>query len=338
MKTHINKETLFNYFAGGATALQKQLIDEWAREENNREFFFKCLSLWETQHLQYQANTFAALERHRQRIQNQSSDKLTSLPETCLTRSVIRRIIPSWFIWMIAASVGILFVLGGISFKDDILSVMYRTAFGETRTIHLPDGSRVTLNANSSLRVPRFSFGAKTREVRLQGEADFAITHTFDNRHFVVRTDKHFDVLVLGTQFLVNTREKEEKVLLEKGNVKLLYREGNASKQLLMKPGNLVTFDPVGHIRLQQTARPKDYTAWKEHRFVFAETTLADISRLFAESYGIQVQIEDKALSQWTISGSFTAYSADELIETLTSASNLRYQRQDNTITLSEKP
>jgi len=338
METQITRETLFSYFTGGATALQKQLIDEWARNEDNREFFFECLALWETQHLQYQANTLDALERHQQRIQNQSDDKLAPMSEPASDRSVVRRIMPFWFGRMIAASIGVLLLLGGIYFKDDVFSVTYRTPFGKTRTVQLTDRSRVTLNANSSLQVPRFGFGAKTREVRLNGEAEFSIAHTPDNRHFVVRTDKHFDVVVLGTKFLVNTREKEAKVLLEKGKVQLLYKEGDASRQLMMKPGNLVTFDQAGHISLKETLKPQDYTAWKEHRFVFAETTLSDIGQLFAETYGIHLQINDKALSQWTISGSFTAYSAEELIETLTSASNLRYQRQDNTIIISEQP
>lgn len=338
MKNQITKEALFNYFAGGATALQKQLIDEWAKDESNRELFFECLALWEIQNLQYEANTQDALECHRQRIHNQSANQSALSPEPDPGKIVFGRIMPSWFGRMLAASVGIVLLLSGFFFKDDVLFATYRTAFGETRTILLTDGSQVTLNANSSLQVPRFKFGQKTREVRLNGEADFSITHTSDDQHFVVRTDKHFEVVVLGTEFLVNTRDKESKVVLNKGRVELLYQEGNASRQLMMKPGNLVTFDQVGRISLKQTPKPQDYTAWKEHRFVFAETTLSDIRRLFAENYGITLQIADKALSQWTISGSFTAYSAEELIETLTSASNLRYQKQGNTIVISEEP
>ncbi len=338
MKNNITKATLFNYFAGGASALQKQLIDDWAKDENNREFFFECLSQWEIQNLQYEVNVQDALERHQQRIHHQPVNNSARLPEPVSGNLVERRIIPSWFGGIMAASVGIVLLLGGFFFKDDVLFTTYHTAFGETRSVLLTDGSLVTLNANSSLQIPRFGFGQKTREVRLNGEADFFITHTPDDRHFVVRTDKHFDVVVLGTEFLVNTRDKESKVVLNKGKVQLLYQEGNAEKQLTMKPGNLVTFDQKGHLSLKQTLRPQDHTAWKEHRFVFAETTLSDISRLFAENYGITLQITDKALSQWTISGSFTAYSAEELIETLTSASNLRYQKQGNTIVISEEP
>ena len=57
---------------------------------------------------------------------------------------------------------------------------------------------------------------------------------------------------MLGTEFLVNTREKAKKVVLNKGKVQLLYQEGETSKQLMMKPGNLVTFDQTGRVSLKQ--------------------------------------------------------------------------------------
>jgi ferric-dicitrate binding protein FerR (iron transport regulator) len=64
---------------------------------------------------------------------------------------------------------------------------------------------------------------------------------------------------------------------------------------------------------------------------------LAEISNLFAQNYGITLQIPDQSLTQWTISGAFKAYSADELIETLASASNLTYQRQGKTIIITQE-
>ncbi|QHV96850.1 FecR family protein [Spirosoma endbachense] len=336
MKNQVSKETLFNYFAGRATALQKQAIDEWAREESNREFFFECLASWESQNPQFMADANAAFKRHQQRMAVQQNIHVQS-PESSWLEPRASWLSGSRFRWMIAASVSaVLLLLGGLLFKDTLLFATHRTAFGETRSLTLDDGSHVTLNANSSLRVPRFGFGRKTRHVALVGEADFDIKHLVDDQPFVVQTNKNFEVLVLGTQFLVNTREQGTKVVLNKGKVQLKYQEGTTSKQLTMKPGNLVTFDQKGHISLRQTPKPQDYTSWKEHRFVFDGTTLAEISGLFASNYGIQVQIPDKALTQWTISGAFTAYSAAELMETLASASNLSYRQQGDTIIITQ--
>ncbi|QIP14919.1 DUF4974 domain-containing protein [Spirosoma aureum] len=336
MKNQVSKEALFNYFAGRATALQKQAIDEWAKEESNRELFFECLASWESQNPQFMADANAAFKRHQQRMAVQQNIHVQS-QESSWLEPRFSWLSSSRFRWMIAASVSAtILLLGGLFFRDTLLFATHRTAFGETRSLTLDDGSHVTLNANSSLRVPRFGFGRKTRHVALVGEADFDIKHLVDNQPFVVQTNKNFEVLVLGTQFLVNTREQGTKVVLNKGKVRLKYQEGTTSKQLTMKPGNLVTFDQKGHISLRQTPKPQDYTSWKEHRFVFDGTTLAEISGLFASNYGIQVQIPDKALTQWTISGAFTAYSAAELMETLASASNLSYRQQGDTIIITQ--
>jgi len=337
MKTQVSKETLFNYFAGRATALQKQVIDEWAKDENNQDFFFECLAVWESQNIQFNADANEALKRHRQRIAQQPEYEAEANSVSVSADSITRPLSSSgWFRWLAAASVGVLLLVGGLVFKDQLRYTTYSTAFGETRAFTLTDGSQVTLNANSSLQVPRFGFGKKTREVILAGEADFSIKHTVDHQHFVVQTNKNFEVVVLGTEFMVNTRERVKKVVLNKGKVRLLYQEGTTSKELTMKPGNLVTFDQQGHISLKQTSKPQDFASWKEHRFVFEQTTLAEISSLFTENYGIQLQIPDKELTQWTISGAFTAHSAKELIETLAAASNLTYRQQGDTIIVTQ--
>lgn len=336
MKTQVSKESLLNYFAGRATALQKQAIDEWAKDERNREVFFECLAAWENQNLQFIADEGKALIRHQQRMLDRPINE-SAAPFVTTTELKTSRIKPSWFGWTMAASVSLIIIATSINVKDYLLYTTYRTDFGETRTVKLTDGSRVTLNANSSLRVPRFDFGKKTRKVVLLGEADFSIKHMLNHQHFVVQTVENFEVVVLGTEFLVNTRDKGKKVVLSKGKVRLHYQEGTVNKQLLMKPGNLVTFDGGGRVNVEQTSKPQDFASWKDHRFVFDGTTLTEVSNLFAQNYGITLQIADKALAQWTISGAFTAHSAEELIETIASASDLTYQQRGNTIVVTQR-
>jgi ferric-dicitrate binding protein FerR (iron transport regulator) len=338
MKTQVSTEFLNNYFAGQATALQKQVIDEWSKDEQNREIFFECLATWEVQNMQFTADVDAAKKRHQQRIIQQATHTTETFPFIPSNDSVKQPFFRiTWFGWLIAASVSGLLLLTGIAFKNQFLYTTYRTAFGETRAFQLADGSQVTLNANSALRVPRFSFGHKTRHVVLAGEAEFSIKHTPDNQRFVVETAQNFEVVVLGTEFVVNTRDHGKKVVLNKGKVQLLYQEGQTSRKLTMKPGNLVTFDQKGHVSLRQTQHPQNYASWKSHRFVFEQTTLTELRYLFAENYGLQLQIPDRELTDWTISGAFTANNADELIDILSSASNLTYHRQGNTIVVSQE-
>ncbi|HAK76113.1 MAG TPA: iron dicitrate transport regulator FecR, partial [Runella sp.] len=235
MNIEITKEIIFNYLSGRASALQKQMIDDWVKKPENEELFYKWLVEYEYQNPQYSANITAGLERFTQ-LANQVDENpdwsILSEPEETEINYF------SWRWWAIAASIMGVLVTGWL-YQDTLLYRTHRTDFGETQTITLSDGTQVTLNANSSLEVPRFGFGQKTRQVKLTGEANFSVTHTIDNQRFVVKTEKGVDVVVLGTEFSVYARRKEAKVVLNKGKVQLRYQEGKAQKELMMKPGEL---------------------------------------------------------------------------------------------------
>lgn len=330
MKTQVTKETLYNYFSGRATVFQKQMIEDWAQDRQNRELFYGYLALWEREHPQYVADPEVAMDRHRARMAQQNENEVET------EEFVVERRISSRF--MMAASIAFLVLLGGWVFRENILYKTHSTAYGQTRTLKLEDGSQVVLNANSSLKVPRFGFGHRTREVYLTGEANFSVTHTVNHQSFVVKTERDFDVVVLGTEFVVNTRPAAAKVVLNKGKVQLRYQEGNAQKQLTMKPGDLVTMEAGGKANLRQIAKPQNYAAWQEHRFVFEETTLKEVAQLFEDNFGIPVEIPETELAQWTLSGSFTANNAEELLETLTEAANLSYRKEENKIIITTNP
>lgn len=330
MKSQVTKELLFSYFAGQATPFQKQLVEEWAKQPSNREQFFVWLETWESQQPQYLSDVSAALERHWTRMAQPSHNADAPTPV-----GTIRPFNPQrgWFGWLVAASIGIV-LLSGWLFRDALLNQTYATAYGQTRNLTLPDGSRVALNANSRLTLPRIGFGKRSREVVLSGEAAFSVTHTADHKRFVVKTDQQFDVVVLGTEFTVYNRHRGGKVVLNRGKVELRYRTGATSRQLTMKPGDQVTLNQRGQVRLQQLRQPENVAAWRENRYVFDETSLRDIAQLFRDNYGLQLDLADSTLATWTVSGSFTARNADELLETLMQASSLTYTRTNNRVVI----
>lgn len=333
MKTHVTKELLFNYFAGRTTTFQKQLIDEWVKDAANREQFFAWLEHWESQNPQYVADVQSAVERHQRRMtqgaeEDGFSEKDPAVPAVEWWQP--------WATWVAAASVAFLLAAGWI-YRDKLLNETYTTAYGQTRHLMLADGSEVTLNANSSLKVSRFGFGSRTRDVELAGEASFSVTHTPDDQPFVVKTARNFEVVVLGTEFTVYNRERGGKVVLNKGKVQLRYQQGRSPRQLTMKPGDLVTLDRRnGPVQLRQLTQPENLSAWRENRFVFEETTLEEITHLFRENYGLELEITNPKLAEWTVSGSFTAHNAEELLESLMEGSALTYKRTGNHIVITE--
>lgn len=333
MKEGINKELIFSYFSGRATAIEKEIIDQWASQSQGKELFFIWLQEWENQNLQYQADVEKGLSRHKLRMSREDRpmavvENNPSLPE----RLVLWWPGGSWF----AAAMVLIIVSAGWLSRDSIRYQTFSTSFTETKRLQLADGSKVVINANSSLRIPRFGFGEKMREVYLTGEADFNITHTKDHKRFIVHANDNLDIEVLGTEFNVYARPRGTKVVLNKGKVQLNYRDGRSVRQLTMSPGDLVTMDNNGIKSVTKTENPQNYSAWKAHRFIFENESLMEICHLFEDNFGVKVQIPDSTLARQTISGSFTALNAEELLEILTDDSGLSYQKSDDgkTVTL----
>ncbi|WP_353718977.1 FecR domain-containing protein [Dyadobacter sp. 676] len=338
MKLQVTRELLFNYFAGQTTPLQNELIEDWAKIPANRELFFVYLDEWEGKYPQYIANLEMALERHRagmeRRLETNTGDKRAAMLPEAATGSkaggFIRR-----KRWMAAAIALVVLGAGLILSRNRLLYQKYSTAFGEIRTVTLSDGSLVTLNAHSSLLVPRFGFDRLSREVILTGEAEFSVRHVPDDRAFTVKTSNGFDVVVLGTEFVVNARREAPRVVLTKGKVRLLYGGQENRRTLTLKPGELVTFDEQGNASIGQTAHPWDYSAWKKHRFIFDQTPLADLAPLFRDHFGVELRIADPVVARMTITGTFTARTDDMLLGFLKEAAHLRVHREGNTVTLS---
>ncbi|HEV7347649.1 FecR family protein [Telluribacter sp.] len=332
MSAEISKDFIFNYLAGKSSALQKQMIDEWVKSPANEELFYKWLVEYEYQQPQYLIELPEALSRFHAFADNHDQN-----PDLILTPAT-RKVLPSYKLggWMMAASVVLGLLIGSWVFLDKILYKTYRTAFGETQALVLDDSTVVTLNANSSLQVPRFGFGTQTREVLLKGEADFAVSHTATNQKFIVKADKEFEVVVWGTEFTVYTRQQRAKVVLNKGKVELRYREGKDQKQVMLKPGDLVTLDQRNQLKHEVISNPETYTAWKDERYVFDDTSLQEFARIFEENYGIRLVIQDDSLAKRTLEGSFRADNAEELLAIVAEIFSLKIVRKDNTIVLTE--
>lgn len=333
MKLHVTKELLFEYFAGRVSALQKELIEEWVKEPAQEELFYKYLHEWENGHPQYTVDVAGSLEKYRQLLQQPQASAISSSPFS--TTAVVRASRFPWCSWLVAATVFFLLGVGTWFFQEDIFYRTYRTAYSEKLSLVLPDQSKVTLNANSALRVPRFGFGEGTRRVNLTGEANFAITHTSENRRFVVQTGSGVKVVVLGTEFSLFARPRETKVVLREGKVQVQYQASpRQATQLTLKPGEMATLNRRGKLHLQKTDQPEKYAAWQHNQFIFKNTSLQEISAMLRENYGLEVDIKEPDLASQTLSGSFQAQTADELLQALSQVLGMNVIRHDNRVLL----
>lgn len=147
----------------------------------------------------------------------------------------------------------------------------------------LADGTKVWLNAASSLRFP-VAFSGKSRLVQLEGEAYFEVAKN-SKMPFVVKT-KQMNVDVLGTHFNVSAYADEDAVrttLLE-GSVRLTA----AAKKAMLKPGEQAVYSKDQNLQVM-TANAEDAVAWKNGYFVFDNENIQSIMRKVSRWYDVSV-------------------------------------------------
>lgn len=176
----------------------------------------------------------------------------------------------------------------------DVVYNTVTTPRGGQFQIVLPDGTRVWLNAASSLHFPT-SFSGKERVVEVTGEAYFEVAGK-ENQPFKVVT-QGMEVKVLGTHFNVNAYADEtasSTVLLE-GKVIVSHR----GKNVLMNPGQqaLVNED----IRIVPHADIAALMAWKEGKFSYNNMGLETIMRQIARWYDVDIIFEDKIADSYSM-------------------------------------
>jgi ferric-dicitrate binding protein FerR (iron transport regulator) len=208
----------------------------------------------------------------------------------------------------------------------------YRTSFGETKTITLPDSSTVILNSNSVLRIKSAWKPTTPREVWLDGEAFFSVIHKKNNQPFTVKPGEDVAIEVLGTTFNVYHRN-QTKIVLNSGRIELSLPAVQALEKVMMKPGELVEYSEKKFVK--RRVDPKVYMAWTEKNLVLNRTSLQELLHMIKDNYGIDVEVKEGLLGQ-TISGSMPVTDSETLLEQIAKAFQLRVVKEDNKIYMKE--
>jgi ferric-dicitrate binding protein FerR (iron transport regulator) len=188
----------------------------------------------------------------------------------------------------------------------------YQTAYGKIQEIKLADGSRVTLNANSTLDLGGNLADAAVREVWLKGEAYFSIAKR-NGAKFIVHTSQA-DVEVLGTEFNVNTRREQTNVVLHEGKVQLTTAN---QPTVVMKPGDMATVVPKSQAIQVKKVQPALYEAWKESYIVLDGKSLPEIITTIEDTFGVTIRLEDTLLMDKQLSGKLRTTVAEDCIDNL---------------------
>ena len=221
--------------------------------------------------------------------------------------------------WHKAAAIALIFVFAGLAYlytRSDKY-IYYQTAFGETSEVTLPDGSSVILNGNTGLKFNNNWENQEVREVWVAGEAFFSVIHTQKDLPFFVYTSHDFNVEVLGTEFNVKARNTKTCVVLNTGSIQLNILEPGQRKRVTMAPGDMIAFENDPSLLVKKVVDPEIYSAWKDDKLIFDNTSIEEITILLKETYGLSVIVSDSELLKQKISGSTPNKDVDTLLDGL---------------------
>ena len=150
------------------------------------------------------------------------------------------------------------------------------------------------------------SFSEEKREVYLEGEAIFEVTHN-KKQPFIVKS-KDQDIEVLGTVFNVSNYADDDSIftVLKSGSVQINYNNDNlisSKSHLKIVPNTLATYNKKDKNVFTKTVDVETYFSWRDGVFIFKNDALKTIMKKLSRYYNVDIIINDYNLSNQTFSG-----------------------------------
>ena len=240
---------------------EKKIEDEIGRESSSRKISKARILAWITASVAVAASLFLFIFRSSQEISQPTEFSMELFSEVTSPKQVEQTLSDGYCV--------------------------VSTPAATTTLVTLSDGTRVMLNANSTLEYPASFDDAEVREVRLKGEAHFEVTKN-PHRPFVVKAGE-MQTQVLGTIFDVKAYRKDApKVTLMQGKVKV----SNADTEVEMRPGQTATLQSDKIVVSKASPSASD---WLEGDFDMDQVTLAEAMSDIGAWYNKTVVFQSQA-------------------------------------------
>ena len=211
----------------------------------------------------------------------------------------------------------------------------HSTTVGQLSHIAMADGSEVTLNTNSVVRV---TVNTKERKVELQrGEAFFKVAKD-PSRPFIVIVGEQ-RVIAVGTQFSVRREATDAQIVVTEGTVRI-----ETDEPTPLTPAASVSAGSVAHasragtsIQNRPLAQAEELISWRSGILVLHDMTLAEAAGEFNRYNARKIVIRDPLVGAMHISGSFRATNAEAFVRLLERGYSLQAHTEDADIILTQR-
>ncbi|QEH41314.1 FecR family protein [Chitinophaga sp. XS-30] len=335
----------FQQYCSGTNPAATRFWEQWLKEHPEKS---ELVSIAKTLYLQLNGGLNEAVfqSHHRQFSEALEARGIRPGKQIPPARIVHPKNGWGWYALAVAAVLGIIMTTlwiqrdeqPGAEGAPEESRLAYTSKAGERKSFQLPDGTKVMLNAGSTLFLED-SFNTAKRSLTLEGEAFFDVAQ-HASMPFVIHTSA-MDITVLGTAFNVKAYKNDEtnETSLVRGLVKVSLRSG--AHELLLHPNEKVVvplqqttkqqIKPAPDDRVSEPAKnysiaslthiPLDSTAvelsWIDNRLIFVNEPFGEIARRLERWYDVKIRFESENMKQYRFTGNFDKENLQRVLEVL---------------------
>lgn len=239
---------------------------------------------------------------------------------------------PMWIKSLIAAAAVALIVLlplGGFWFGQDRMEnrfadISVSTADGAPTQLSLPDGTKVWLNAGSTISYSQ-GFGVNNRNVKLNGEACFDVRHN-EKLPFTITTDD-INLRVLGTKFTFCDYPGDENITVDLIRGKVSLTANATGSSMTLTADERMVFNRSTHSMKKMSISAQSSDSWTRGELFFDERPLEDIARTLSRRYGVEIEVADN-LKRKPFYGTFNTQnsSVTDVLNIMSETRQMRYR------------
>lgn len=208
---------------------------------------------------------------------------------------------------------------------------------GRSYSLVLSDGTRVWLNAESSIRYP-VSFGKGERRVTIKGEAFFDVKYDA-GKVFIAETE-NYNIKVLGTKFNVSTYSDEEiaAATLVSGSISISSNNNMSTKETMVEPGEQFRYNKRNKITEVTKVDTDLYTSWVDNNLRIKQMSLEEIFKILRRRYDIDVFYSDNQAKYEKFSGKIPLNdNLNIILEQISIVSKVEFQIENKLIVIRYK-
>jgi transmembrane sensor len=239
------------------------------------------------------------------------------------------------YLTLATAAAIVLTVALGTTYRLWPSGTSYTTPVGGLASVPMSDGSKVTLNTDSQIRV---AVTEKGRRVELeQGEAFFEVAKD-STRPFIVRAGNK-RIIAVGTKFSVRRDGSDIQVVVTEGKVRV-EREDHKSTGSAepLAAGTIAQASDAGVLlQTKQLVEAEESLSWRHGVLVFRQMTLADASAEFNRYNARKIVIEDPGVAALRVAGSFRANNVEAFVRLLERGYPVRAETRGDQLVLTAR-